>query len=52
MKNRLVDIYVGKINDYRYLFYFDVVVNEVIDIYGILEKDIVNNGYKIYIVLD
>lgn len=52
MKNRLADTYAGKINDYRYPSYFDAVVNEVIDTYGISEKDIVNNGYKIYTALD
>ncbi|HEO3156585.1 TPA: penicillin-binding protein PBP2A [Streptococcus agalactiae] len=52
MKNRLADTYAGKINDYRYPSYFDVVVNEAIDTYGISEKDIVNNGYKIYTALD
>ncbi|HFH8873765.1 TPA: penicillin-binding protein PBP2A [Streptococcus agalactiae] len=52
MKNRLVDTYAGKINDYRYPSYFDAVVNEAIDTYGISEKDIVNNGYKIYTALD
>lgn len=52
MKNRLADTYAGKINDYRYPSYFDTVVNEAIDTYGISEKDIVNNGYKIYTALD
>ncbi|HGC9917464.1 TPA: penicillin-binding protein PBP2A [Streptococcus agalactiae] len=52
MKNRLADTYAGKINDYRYPSYFDAVVNEAIDTYGISEKDIVNNGYKIYTALD
>lgn len=52
MKNRLADTYAGKISDYRYPSYFDAVVNEAIDTYGISEKDIVNNGYKIYTALD
>lgn len=52
MKNRLAATYAGKINDYRYPSYFDAVVNEAIDTYGISEKDIVNNGYKIYTALD
>lgn len=52
MKNRLADTYAGKINDYRYPSYFEAVVNEAIDTYGISEKDIVNNGYKIYTALD
>lgn len=52
MKNRLADTYAGKINDYKYPSYFDAVVNEAIDTYGISEKDIVNNGYKIYTALD
>lgn len=35
MKNRLADTYAGKINDYKYPSYFDAVVNEAIDTYGI-----------------
>lgn len=50
--NRLSDNYIGKTNDYNYPSYFDAVVNEAISKYGISEKDLVNNGYKIYTELD
>ncbi|MGT2807803.1 penicillin-binding protein PBP2A [Streptococcus iniae] len=52
MGNRLADTYKGKSNDYKYPSYFDAVINEAISSYGISEKDIVNNGYKIYTELD
>ncbi|GFG41962.1 penicillin-binding protein PBP2A [Streptococcus canis] len=52
MGNRLADTYVGKSDDYQYPSYFDAVINEAISTYGISEKDIVNNGYKIYTELD
>ncbi|MFS1664038.1 penicillin-binding protein PBP2A [Streptococcus sp. zg-JUN1979] len=50
--NRLSDTYVSKSDDYQYPSYFDAVINEAIETYGISEKDIVNNGYKIYTELD
>ncbi|HEL1004413.1 TPA: penicillin-binding protein [Streptococcus equi subsp. zooepidemicus] len=52
MGNRLADTYVGKTDDYQYPSYFDAVINEAISRYGISEKDIVNDGYKIYTELD
>ncbi|MGT2887936.1 penicillin-binding protein PBP2A [Streptococcus didelphis] len=52
MGNRLANTYVGKSNDYKYPSYFDAVINEAISNYGISEKDLVNNGYKIYTELD
>lgn len=52
MGNRLNDTYVGKSDDYKYPSYFDAVVNEAIKTYGLSEKDIVNNGYKVYTELD
>ncbi|MGT2935756.1 penicillin-binding protein PBP2A [Streptococcus castoreus] len=52
MGNRLADTYVGKSDDYKYPSYFDAVINEAIAKYGISEKDMVNNGYKIYTELD
>lgn len=52
MGNRLADTYVGKPDDYQYPSYFDAVINEAISTYGISEKDIVNNGYKVYTELD
>ncbi|MGT2958339.1 penicillin-binding protein [Streptococcus bovimastitidis] len=50
--NRLADTYVGKSDDYKYPSYFDAVIDEAITTYGISEKDLVNNGYKIYTELD
>ncbi|WP_435370798.1 transglycosylase domain-containing protein [Fructilactobacillus ixorae] len=35
-------------NNYRYPYYFDAVINEAINKYGLSEKAIMNNGYKIY----
>lgn len=52
MGNRLADTYTGKVDDYRYPSYFDAVIEEAISVYGISEKDIVNNGYRIYTELD
>lgn len=39
-------------NIYKYLYYFDVVILEVIKDYGLIEKEVMNNGYKIYIIFD
>ncbi|MEX2803489.1 penicillin-binding protein PBP2A [Streptococcus sp. H31] len=50
--NQLADTYVGKSDDYQYPSYFDAVVNEAIEVYGLSEEDVVNNGYKIYTELD
>lgn len=52
MASRLRDTYQGKSADYNYPSYFDAVINEAISRYGLTEKDIVNNGYKIYTELD
>ncbi|MGT2930471.1 penicillin-binding protein PBP2A [Streptococcus dentasini] len=52
ISSRLSDTYAGKAEEYNYPSYFDAVVNEAIDKYGISEKDILNNGYKIYTELD
>lgn len=52
MANRLSDTYVAKDDDYKYPSYFDAVINEAKSVYGLSEKDIVNNGYKIYTELD
>lgn len=52
MGNRLADTYAGKMNDYKYPSYFDAVISEAIETYGLSEKDILNNGYKIYTELD
>lgn len=50
--SNLVDAYVGKDDDYNYPSYFDAVIQEAINRYGLTEQDILNNGYKIYTGLD
>lgn len=37
---------------YKYPYYFDEVVNEAVNRFGIKEEDLVKNGYKIYTALD
>ena len=49
---QLVDAYQGKSEDYRYPSYFDAVINEAVNDYGLTEEDIVKNGYRIYTELD
>lgn len=49
---QLVDVYQGKSEDYRYPSYFDAVINEAVNEYGLTEEDIVKNGYRIYTELD
>lgn len=49
---QLVDVYEGKSEDYRYPSYFDAVINEAVNEYGLTEEDIVKNGYRIYTELD
>ena len=49
---QLVDAYEGKSEDYRYPSYFDAVINEAVNHYGLTEEEIVNNGYRIYTELD
>lgn len=39
-------------SSYRYPYYFDAVISEAINDYGISESDILNKGYKIYTSLD
>ena len=50
--SQLVDAYEGKSEDYRYPSYFDAVINEAVNEYGLTEEDIVKNGYRIYTELD
>ncbi|MDN5402689.1 MAG: PBP1A family penicillin-binding protein [Lactococcus sp.] len=50
--SNLADAYVGKDDDYNYPSYFDAVIQEAINKYGLSEQDILNNGYKIYTGLD
>ena len=49
---QLVDAYEGKSEDYRYPSYFDAVINEAVNEYGLTVEDIVKNGYRIYTELD
>ena len=49
---QLVDAYEGKSEDYRYPSYFDAVINEAVNEYGLTEEDIVKKGYRIYTELD
>lgn len=37
---------------YRYPYYFDAVISEAINDYGLTEKEVMNDGYKIYTSLD
>ncbi|WP_461219027.1 PBP1A family penicillin-binding protein [Lapidilactobacillus salsurivasis] len=39
-------------NGYQYPYYFDAVISEAINDYGLSETDILNKGYKIYTSLD
>lgn len=39
-------------DSYKYPYYFDEVVNEAVNRFGIKEEDLVKNGYKIYTALD
>lgn len=39
-------------NTYKYPYFFDAVINEAVNTYGLSEKDVMNNGYKIYTTLD
>lgn len=43
----LVDSYVAN-SRYRYPYYFDAVINEITQQYGIKEEDLFNKGYRIY----
>ncbi|MBS9338272.1 PBP1A family penicillin-binding protein [Fructobacillus sp. M2-14] len=47
----LNDNYTGD-ESYRYPWFFDSVINEAINKYGLSEKDIMNKGYKIYTTLN
>ena len=38
-------------SSYKYPWFFDAVINEAIDKYGLTESDIMNHGYKIYTTL-
>ncbi|MGQ7372799.1 penicillin-binding protein PBP2A [Streptococcus suis] len=50
--SQLNDTYAGKQNNYNYPSYFDAVIAEAIERYGLKESDIINNGYRIYTEMD
>lgn len=52
LASQLSDTYGGKQSSYSYPSYFDAVLAEAIDRYGLKESDIINNGYRIYTELD
>lgn len=52
MSDYLYDNYAGKQGNYSYPSYFDAVIAEAIDRYGLKESDIINNGYRIYTEMD
>lgn len=52
LASQLADTYAGKQQNYAYPSYFDAVVVEAIDRYGLSETDIINNGYRIYTEMD
>lgn len=52
MSSRLSDTYAGKQSNYAYPSYFDAVIAEAIERYGLTESDIINNGYRIYTEMD
>ncbi|MBL1224256.1 PBP1A family penicillin-binding protein [Enterococcus sp. BWR-S5] len=52
MASILSDGYTDADSDYRYPYYFDAVVDEAVDRYGLKEEDLLTKGYKIYTALD
>lgn len=50
--SQLADAYAGKQSNYNYPSYFDAVIAEAIERYGLKESDIINNGYRIYTEMD
>ena len=42
----------GVQDTYKYPYYFDAVISEAVNTYHLSEKDIMNNGYKIYTTLN
>ena len=52
INGQLIDAYEGKSEDYRYPSYFDAVINEAVNRYGLTEEDIIKNGYRIYTEMD
>jgi Membrane carboxypeptidase (penicillin-binding protein) len=39
-------------SSYKYPYFFDAVIDEAVNKYGLKEDDILNKGYKIYTTLD
>lgn len=52
MVSMLADNYFDGNSDYRYPYYFDAVIDEAVNNYGLKEEDLLNKGYKIYTALD
>ncbi|KXT77707.1 penicillin-binding protein PBP2A [Streptococcus sp. DD13] len=52
LSSQLKDTYVGKKSNYAYPSYFDAVISEAEERYGLSESDIINNGYRIYTEMD
>lgn len=52
LASQLNDTYAGKQSNYNYPSYFDAVIAEAIERYGLKESDIINNGYRIYTEMD
>ncbi|CYU75148.1 penicillin-binding protein PBP2A [Streptococcus suis] len=52
LASQLADTYTGGQQNYAYPSYFDAVIAEAIDRYGLKETDIINNGYRIYTEMD
>lgn len=48
---QLVDTYVSN-SRYRYPYYFDAVIDELVNDYGLKEEDLLNKGYRIYTGMD
>lgn len=52
LASELSDTYSSADAGYRYPSYFDAVIDEAVERYGMSEKDLLNKGYKIYTSLD
>ncbi len=50
--NNLNDTYTNSETGYRYPYYFDAVIDEAVEEYGLKEEDVMNKGFKIYTSLD
>ncbi|MBP2099384.1 PBP1A family penicillin-binding protein [Enterococcus rivorum] len=52
LAGQLQDNYSDANTDYRYPSYFDAVIDEAVNRYGLKESDLLNKGFKIYTSLD